>query len=151
MFNNFADRYLLLFFIVASVMVGCDDKTIYSEYHTLPLSGWDADSILVFNVEIQDTISEYDIIVDVRHTTAYQYQNMWLFVNTDTIDFYLADRRGQWLGSGGGELREMPVLYKQKVRFHTVGTYTYTIRQAMRNKHLSGVRDVGLIIEKHQP
>mgnify|MGYP002623831778 CR=1 FL=1 len=142
-----------LFFclFIGLTFVACNDKTMFSEFYTMPLSGWDADSLITFNVEVQDTINAYDIIIDVRHTIAYPYQNMWLFVNNDSIDFYLANRRGQWLGNGSGELREMPVLYKSNIRFKSCGTYTYVVQQGMRNKNLQGIRDIGLIVEKHNP
>ena len=135
--------------VIVILLSSCDNNTLFSEYRSMPLNGWEADSVLVFNVEVDDTINAYDIIIDVRHTTSYPYQNMWLFVNSDTIDFYLANQRGEWLGNGSGELREMPVLYKRNIRFNTIGTYSYTINQAMRSKNLQGVRDIGLIVAKH--
>jgi len=141
---------LFISFIVLIALIGCNNDTIFTEYRSMPLSGWDVDSVLTFYVPVVDTLETYDIIVDVRHTTSYPYQNMWLFVNADTIDFYLANQRGEWLGNGRGELREMPVLYKQNVRFPSVDTCKYEIRQGMRSKNLKGVRDIGLIVNKHK-
>ena len=142
-------RYYIIL-LVAVLFAACDNRTVFTEFRTLPLSGWNADSALVFNVEMSDTAGLYDVIVDVRHAVNYPYQNMWLFVNNDTIDFYLANQRGEWLGNGGGDLREMPVLYKQAVRFDSVGTYTYTIIQGMRDKNLKGISDVGLQVVRHE-
>ncbi len=142
-------QYLVIILISVS-LISCVDNTVFSEYRTMPLSGWDADSVLAFSVSVPDTVSTYDIIVDVRHTTSYPYQNMWLFVNSDTIDFYLANQRGEWLGNGRGELREMPVLYKQNITFPTSDTCRFVIRQGMRNKNLKGIRDIGLIVQKHK-
>lgn len=143
-------KYLFFSVFIAFVLISCSNDIVYTEYRTLPLSGWDADSVLIFEVPITDTVNSYDIIVDIRHSTVYPYQNMWLFVNTDTIDFYLANQRGEWLGNGSGELREMPVLYKSDIRFDSAGTYNFSIIQAMRDKSLKGVRDVGLIVKRHK-
>ncbi len=145
--------------IILSLFIGllssCGNRTIYSEYRAIPLSGWGADSVVQFTFDVTDTLSAYDVILHVRHTQQYLYQNMWLFVEgvtptaagEDTIEFYLADQRGQWLGNGWGNLREMPVLYMQKVVFPHSGVYTCKIRQGMREEYLKGVNDIGLTVE----
>lgn len=75
---------------------------------------------------------------------------MWLFVDEgtvqDTIEFYLADNRGKWLGNGYGNTYEMPVLYLNKQHFHTTDTIQFTICQAMREHILVGVNEIGLKI-----
>lgn len=130
------------------ILSSCAKKTVYSEVYTLPCDGWHEDSVLTYSVEIEDTTAGYDVLLYVRHTQQYPYQNMWLFVGGDTIEFYLADQRGRWLGNGWGDLREMPVIYQHNMRFPRSGYYSYTIRQGMRDSVLQGVRDVGLTIVK---
>ena len=82
---------------------------------------------------------------------------MWLFLHkytpdklqtTDSIECYLADNRGKWLGSGVGSVYEMPVLYQQNIRFRTAGTYRYSIVQGMRDDILLGINDIGVRVEK---
>lgn len=138
----------LILFLASVLCASCHQRTIYSEVRTLPLAGWNADSILNYEFEITDTLATYDVLLYIRHTQQYPYQNMWLFVNNDTIEFYLADQRGRWLGNGWGRLREMPVLYQHKMVFPFAGTYSYCIRQGMRERLLQGVSDVGLKIER---
>ncbi|MCM1034226.1 MAG: gliding motility lipoprotein GldH [Paludibacter sp.] len=142
------DKLLLLVFPLLCC-VACEQRTVYSEIRSLPLSGWNADSVLHYEFEITDTATCYNVLFYVRHTQQYPYQNMWLFVNeNDTIEFYLADQRGRWLGNGWGNLREMPVLYKHKLCFPHSGTYSYDIRQGMREECLYGINDVGIKVEK---
>ena len=145
-------KYCLLLLLTATLLASCDHNVVYSEYRSLPFCGWDADSSLVFTPDITDTLSVYDVLLHVRHTQNYPYQNMWLFLDTpagrDTIEFYLADQRGRWLGNGFGNIKEMPVLYATSVRFPHTGEYQYVIRQGMREECLHGVQDVGLTIEK---
>ncbi len=133
---------------VAALFFSCSDRVVYSEALTLPRTGWHADSVLTYSFDIQDTAAYYDVLLYVRHTQQYPYQNMWLFVGSDTIEFYLADQRGRWLGNGWGELREMPVIYQHNIRFPRSGEYVYTIQQAMRDTVLTGVSDVGITIRK---
>lgn len=137
------------------LLMACSPKTVYFEYHSFPLEGWEADSIVSFCFSVPDATKTYDAIISVRHTERYPYQNMWLFVQnenlSDTIEFYLADNRGRWLGNGFGDKREMPVLYLQKQHFGLTDTICISIRQGMREQLLRGVSEIGLkIVESEQ-
>lgn len=143
--------------VLAAVIVltaACSSKTAYSRFCDLPLSGWDKDSTLVYAVDIKDTLQAYDVVLTLRHGENYPYQNIWLFVDngltmqTDTLEFYLADQRGRWLGNGFGDRREMPCLVASQVRFPHAGTYVYQVRQGMREEVLKGLFEVGLSIEQ---
>lgn len=139
------------------VATSCARNDIYFEYRPVDPEAWSMDSVCTFAVEVHDTTSAYDLYLYTRNTPAYPYQNLWLFLNelspdstlvADTIEFYLADHRGQWLGTGMGAWKEMPVLYRQAVRFPRPGTYTYTIRHGMRTDPLRGIHDIGMRVEK---
>jgi len=110
--------------------------------------------VLDFTFIVDDTLSTYDILFHVRHTDGYRYQNMWLFTtfsdslyqHTDTLEFYLADDRGRWLGNGRNGLIEMPILYEQNYRFAHRGTWHIRMQQGMRDSALAGVHDAGVEI-----
>jgi gliding motility-associated lipoprotein GldH len=65
----------------------------------------------------------------------------------DTIECYLADDRGRWLGRGLS-IYSMPVLIARDKQFKHVGNHTFAIRQGMRDDVLSGVDAIGLEISK---
>ena len=150
----------LSIFILGAVLVGmtaCNNGLVYSHFQpvssdkTLPtIGGWHVDSIPSFDYTITDAAAEYRMLVYVRHTERYPYQNMWLFVDEgthrDTIEFYLADDRGRWLGDKHHGFIEMPVLYEAARQFPDTGTYTLRIAQGMRDSVLRGVTDIGLEI-----
>jgi gliding motility-associated lipoprotein GldH len=73
---------------------------------------------------------------------------MWLFMDNaglrDTIEFYLADDRGRWLGDKNHGFIEMPVLYEDHLQFPDTGVYHMEIRHGMRDSLLRGVTDVGI-------
>lgn len=141
-----------LLLLSSIILVACNNSTIFSEFKTMDSVSWCQDSILTYEYEINDTTSLYTILINVRHTEIYPYQNMWLFVDDmqkhDTIEFFLADDRGRWLGNGKNGLIEMPILYEQHYTFPHSGIYTLQIRQGMRESELKGISDVGLIIRK---
>jgi len=114
---------------------------------------WGADSVLTYDFDITDTLATYQMLVCVRHTEQYPYQNMWFFIGDttrmDTIEFYLANARGEWLGNGRNGLIEMPVLYEEAYRFPHSGKQVWHIQQGMREQSLRGISDVGLIIKRN--
>ncbi len=147
----------LIILLISIVLASCTQSAIFSEYKNVDVKGWNKDSSCVFDVNIENATILYDVFVNVRNVGEYPHQNLWLFIQkmapdstitNDTINFFLADNRGKWLGSGIGSVYEMPVLYQQKLRFSSTGKYRYEIFQGMRDSLLVGIKDIGLRIEK---
>ena len=148
----------MLYVIFISFMaVACTGNDVYFQYKPVASKGWNKDSLYGFDIPITDTAALYNVYVNVRNRGEYPYQNLWLFLNKttpdkiqskDSIECYLADQRGKWLGSGLGSIMEMPVLYQQNVRFKTKGTYHYRIVHGMRDTVLIGINDIGMRVEK---
>lgn len=138
------------------LLLGCNSNALYNHFHSLPSTGWSKDSIAYFVVPVCDTIVQYNVIVTLRHQSSYPYQNFWMFidekspkgvVSKDTVECYLADDRGKWLGSGFS-VYSMPVLIAHNKRFKSRGNYIFTIRQGMRDDVLPGIDAIGLEIDK---
>ena len=142
-------KKIILSLLVSLCLVACDQQTIYSHYEPVPVWGWSVDSIVQFDFDIADTLATYQMIINVRHTDLYPYQNMWLFVDSDTIEFYLADDRGRWLGNGRNGYIDMPVLYEEDIQFQHSGAHHMQIVHGMRDEQLSGITDIGLTIRKN--
>lgn len=147
--------YPLLLMIL--LITSCTSKDVYLQYFPVNESGWSKDSIFTFDIQINDSTTDFNLYVNIRNRGEYPYQNLWLFlekispdsvVTRDTIEFYLADNSGKWLGSGAGSTFEMPVLYQQNIKFQTTGTYHYKITQGMRDSVLAGINDVGMRLER---
>ena len=138
---------------VAVAMTSCRSDIVYSRFYTIPSGEWHADSVVRFDYRIDDAAADYRVLIYVRHTERYPYQNMWLFVGDslrrDTIEFYLADDRGQWLGDTHHGFIEMPVLLDQNRRYASAGAYYIEVQHAMRDTLLRGITDVGVEIVKN--
>lgn len=137
-----------------TIIAACSRGTVYSEFRHLPLNGWPADSVLTYKVNITDTVAHYDLVLNVRHGQNYPYQNIWFFVEnglsgqTDTLEYYLADQRGRWLGNGYGDRHDMPCLMLRNAQFPHAGTYIFKVRHGMRDEILLGIGEMGLTVEK---
>lgn len=148
-------RHLLHIFLLGMVVMAfsaCNSDIIYSHFSPISSNKWHIDSVAHFDFTVEDATPDYRVLVYVRHTERYPYQNMWLFVDDglyrDTLEFYLADDRGQWLGDRKHGFIEMPVLLEENKHFADTGVYHYSIQHAMRDTLLRGVTDVGLEIRR---
>jgi gliding motility-associated lipoprotein GldH len=144
----------ILFFVLIS---SCDQNQVFEQNINFPDLTWNKDSVVTIQVDIKDTISAHNIYINVRNTSRYETQNLFLFVNTaspngtvlrDTFECYLANDRGNWTGSGWGDMYENQFVYKKNIRFPISGTYTFKYIQAMRTNELKNISDIGLRIEK---
>lgn len=147
--------------LVVLLLTACRNNIVYSRFQSVAHPGgmnpssdkWHMDSTVSFAYHIADTSADYQMIVYIRHTERFPYQNMWLFVGDsllrDTIEFYLADDRGLWLGDKHNGFIEMPVLLEEAKHFPDTGVYYLNIQHAMRDSLLRGVTDVGLEISRH--
>ena len=144
---------------VCAVMIAfssCRSDIVYSEFVAIPSGEWDENVLPQFDFHIADQETAYDILLYVRHTERYPYQNMWLFVRgnpqqyRDTIEFYLADDRGRWLGDKHHGFIEMPVLLETNYHFPDTGRFYFAVQHGMRDSLLRGVTDVGIEIVKSE-
>lgn len=147
-------KFLLLSIVL--LWLGCTQREVFSEYKPIATQGWSVDSLYSFDVNIEDENQTYNVYLNIRNRGEYPYQNMWIYLKrfapdssivNDTIECYLTDNRGKWLGSGVGAVYEMPVLYQQRIHFPVKGKYRYTLVHGMRDLVLKGVSDIGMKVE----
>lgn len=134
-----------------------DADVVYQETKEIPATGWHKDTAYSFNFEIADTTTLHDFYFDLRTTSAYEWSNLFVFVeikapndkfNIDTVEFVLANKKGEWNGKKSGSIVENDLLFITKKRFPEVGPYSLTFSQAMREDVLNEVVDVGLKIKE---
>lgn len=144
---------IVLFFVL--LFVGCQPQ--YESYKQIDPSGWNKDSLAIFNFEVSDTLHPFDMYINVRNQGAYSYSNLWLFIDItapdsttlrDTIEITLAKTDGTWIGKGTSGLFELQLPYRQNIIFPYSGKYTLSIEQAMRSEKLEGIQNIGIKIDK---
>ena len=149
-----------VFFILFAILLtlaSCDNKAVSDSYVTIPTTGWDKDSMAVFRVKIKDIGRHYNLFVNVRNEGDYENSNLYLFIDAigpsgkverDTVNCLLAEQSGKWRGAGWGNYYQLTQLYKKGVKFPEKGEYTFRFIHGMRADKISGIRDVGLRVEK---
>lgn len=149
---------LFIFLIAAGLgFTSCDKTVVFDKYKAIPESGWQKDSLVVFNIPIEDTLQNHNLLINIRNETSYNFSNLWLFVEImqpdgqmlkDTIEIALADPAGKWLGDGIGGLKTRETIFRRNVKLPVSGEYTVKLQHGMRTDLLNGIHDVGVRIEK---
>jgi gliding motility-associated lipoprotein GldH len=132
----------------------------YEKSFTIDNESWDADNILQFKVAINDLTSRHNVLIHIRNTTDYPYSNIFMFIHVlypdnsekiDTVEGYITDSKGMWLGSGSGRYKSNDFVYKRNILFPMKGTYIFTVEQAMREESLDGISTVGMEVVTIKP
>jgi len=155
----------IYFFIsILFLMNSCSNNTIYSKFKSIENSKWNKDSIISFNIDIKDTLSNNSIFINLRNNKDYEFNNIFLIVgidypnNTkiiDTLEYKMTDDRGVFLGTGFTDVKENKLEFKENINFSIAGVYKFNVQQAMRKngieegvEYLNGIIDVGIQIER---
>jgi gliding motility-associated lipoprotein GldH len=140
-------------------LASCDDQVVFEENKAIENGNWKNTDNVHFQFNITDTVSFHDFFINVRNGEEYPYSNVYLFMemefpnakrSIDTINCYLADPTGKWLGTGIGKLYDQRFRIRNRKQFPLAGRYTVTIRQGMRTPELEGIYDVGFRISKSE-
>lgn len=157
--NKIPLNKIVFFLAIVFSIYSCDSSRVFEENKHIPDGVWVNKILAEFEFEITDTSSLHNIYLNIRHNTDYQYSNLFLFVDSyypngshsrDTIECLLADVDGRWFGKGLGKIKENQILLNQAVYFPLRGQYKFSFEQAMREKELPGIEDIGVRIEKMQ-
>jgi gliding motility-associated lipoprotein GldH len=141
------------------MLTSCNKNIVYSEYRKFKDYEWFAKDKAVFEVDIKDTQSLNNISLMIRHADSYPFNNIFLFVTTkypdgkvlkDTMEVVLANQKGEWQGSGVGDIFDFKVPVKKNVRFTQAGKYEFSFEQGMRTDPLPLIMDFGIEIEKSE-
>lgn len=150
-------RIPLVFCALLVLLSSCNKNVVYSQYHTFKENEWYAKDKAVFDIDITNTQDLHNISLMVRHADAYPFSNLFLFVTTtypdgkvlkDTMEIILATQKGEWQGSGAGDIFDLTVPVKKNVRFVLPGKYQFSFEQGMRVDPLPLIMDFGFEIEK---
>jgi gliding motility-associated lipoprotein GldH len=145
----------LLFPVILAT--ACKNDVFQNETVHLKNSEWKSTDTLFYTFDSKDTLAAYDFYFEIRNTTDYDMQNLYLFITAyypgdtysrDTAECILAAPDGQWYGKGMGKHRDNRFLFRKGVRFRKPGNYVIAVNQAMRKDMLKGISDVGILIKK---
>ena len=140
----------ILLFFLAIGFVSCQNENKKEVYHSFNNNSWNTDSIVSFELDNIDTTSPHDLYLMVRHTTNFKFQNLFLFTNfenqQDTLELFLSEKSGRWLGKGFGEIKELKIRIKENVNFKENQDQIFSVEQAMRYEDLEKIINLTEIV-----
>jgi gliding motility-associated lipoprotein GldH len=158
------ENKIIVFAVLLFGLLSCQNNIVWQQTKDIDPKGWHKDSIVSLSYSPNKTkINTYDIFFLIRNDNNYPYANLFLIAEIDnnkqkiidTLEYAMADEKGNWLGSGIWDLKESKLVYKKNVNLDTA--ITIKLQQANRKTGekngdiiLPGIKTVGIIIEKHQ-
>lgn len=155
-------RIALLIGVAICWLSACTTPPIFEDNISINEYEWHYKDTLNFSFELNDTSQRYNFFINVRHTDAYDYANLWLNVQTiypngeiqsGPVNLPMADSKGKWYGSGLGDIFSTEtltneVMIQQNAQLPLSGTYQFKISQFMRVDPLPNIMDIGVIVKE---
>lgn len=149
-------RKIALFILLAGTLAGCGPTPMYEKVYRFEGDKWEQKVKPVFKVDVKDISTEYDFVLTLRTTTDYEFNNLWVYLNTITpsgqkgrepFEIKISNPDGTWAGKKTGTVVEFPLYFKRR-KLPEKGTYTFVLEQAITASTIDEVLDIGFKIKK---
>ncbi len=152
-------KMAFLFLILTCTLISCREIDLFEKNIAIPNMRWDNSYYATGSFLIKDTSSTYNVLLVLRHTDAYQYNNIWLNVGLQApgdsvlqyqkINLSLGNDANGWQGVGMNDIWEVRKLISGiPKKFIKAGEYNFSITQLMRDNPLLQVISVGMSVQK---
>jgi gliding motility-associated lipoprotein GldH len=137
-------------------LISCGPDYVYKEKQEISQEGWAYADSVCFHFDIQDTLTHYNLWLDVDHDASYAYQNIYVQFHTQfpdgkrqdqTLSLELADQNGLWNGECRSNRCSIHIPLQSNAYFNQTGTYSICLEQYMRISPLPGILGFQLAIE----
>ncbi len=148
---------IFMLFIIGFGLTSCSKNNVYNETLEIPGGVWNYPNVLQFDFEIRDTLSVYNLDLEIEHSPDFSYQNLYSRIFTGfpsgerlekILSLELADKTGKWQGKCSSNHCKLNIPIQENAYFNQVGKYSLALEQYMRQDSLPGVFAVSLIIRK---
>lgn len=148
--------YPVIFFLFLFSFVSCNTIDVYERTASVPHHQWSSNNTFSFKFTATDSLAYYNIFFVIRHTESYHFNNIWIDFTSvmpdkktqaQRLNIPLANANG-WLGVAMDDIIEQRVLMFRKPTRFSKGSYTFILREVMREDPLQNVMNAGIRIEK---
>lgn len=142
---------------IALALTSCQNNTIYDQNIAIQGRSWTYEQKPKFDVHIKDSTQKYNLYINLRHTSDYDYSNIYVLLHekgskiidsTYRKEMKLAELDGRWLGKYAASLYEVSYPLKENYTFPDTGIYTFIVEQNMRDNPLKDISDIGIKVVK---
>lgn len=149
-------RILIPALALLLLSASCGKPVLIDRETTIPAHGWAVADSLEWRFEVADTLAVYDLLLDVRHSPSYAFQNCYVRFHTvfpngqrldQVVSLELQAPGGQWLGERSGEHCTLRIPIQQGAYFNRPGEHILRLEQYMRQDTLPGIEAFRLRVE----
>ncbi|MEJ7610424.1 MAG: gliding motility lipoprotein GldH [Ferruginibacter sp.] len=151
-------KQAVIFLCAIFLFSSCRNIDLFEKNTPIPGYNWKTAYPVTGNFTITDTVSAYHIYIVLRHTDAYNYNNIWLNAGlqapgdtlvSQNINLSLGNDATGWEGVGMNDIWEVRKrVTAVPTRFKMTGEYRFNITHIMRDDPLPHIMSVGLRLEK---
>ena len=138
------------------LLCGCGSEHL-ADYQTIPNGEWSEDQPIEFSLPKLDSTAQYDVLLSLRNSNDYPFNNLFLLVTlshhdgyqqVDTLEYRMARPDGSWLGVGAGNLKDNLLEYRRAMTFDQAGHYRLSLAHALRrNGEVQGASSLNGVME----
>lgn len=148
--------------LLVLVLYSCNGNVLFDSNQSIKAAKWDMQDKKSFVVKVNDVdkLYSYKFAINLRNTTDYKYNNIFFFITTiypdgsvtkkDTVECELTYPDGSFKGKGNANIKDNRFWFAKNVTFKQKGEYVFKIEQSTKDTVLTGIKDVGLHIEKQK-
>lgn len=146
----------LLAAMLLLVLSACNRKLVYDLYLSTPISGWEKNDTLSYDIRPVSGTDTYDMWLGLRTSEAYPFTAITLIVEqhiypkdtivNDTVNCKLTDRHGNASGTGVNfHQYRFPVT---ELQLQDGDSIHIRVRHDMKREILPGISDVGISLRR---
>jgi gliding motility-associated lipoprotein GldH len=145
-----------IWFVGLMLWSSCGEQPHFEKVYSFNGKKWSQDVKPDFKVKIDDVSVPYAFTINLRTTTDYKYNNLWIFLKTETPDgtierlpfqIMVANPDGSWVGTKTGTIVESALEFQARM-MPVKGEYTFTIEQGITASEVDEVLDIGFRVRK---
>jgi gliding motility-associated lipoprotein GldH len=150
-------NFVALSLCLALLLSACGPNYVYKHKTTFSNDTWTYQEVQQHTVEINDLKHLYNLIIGVKHSPDFAFQNLYVKIKTifpkgesreQIVSLNLADGSGAWFGDCSGQTCSLDIPIQQNAIFETPGKYQFIIEQYMRTEKIAGVKGLSFKVEK---
>ena len=160
--KNQQKQYTKLFLLIATCillcfgLMACHPERKFHERQTIKSSKWEKKQVLDFEINIENNINSYNLVLDLRYFYGYYFNNLVIKLQetspsgketTMDFDLVIREKNGDYLGDIAGDFCDLLIPLKNKINYKEKGIYKYRISHIMEENTIPLIDEVGLILE----
>lgn len=136
-------------------IISCNNDCEIIDSFEVDAEGWVYGDSLSFELTAEDTLSQYDLVLELEHNIDFSFQNLYVRSTThfpsdksiqDVISLNLGDIAGRWNGECKRSGCTAGILLRSKFRFSELGEHRIVFEQFSREATIEGVKSMKLLL-----